>query len=249
MAEAKSWKMGVLIIGSAVIGSMGAQFAVRKVVEKIHDQRLMAIVPSHPGMSPQDRLRLARKLESNVGRRLESPTLDQDLARVSHLPIRNDTERHAAAASVAAKGMVALTAPQLDEFFALRIALAEHSPVVCAGLWSGSAPQPEVFFALSRLTEPQLDRWMALSVESTRLALRRDFVVPPADDLALQQVFADTRASLTPEDQQVYDRVISAAEAAVPAEGCKIVVALFRQAQRSDPSLRLRFYRALLRLS
>ncbi len=247
MTATSSSKRTILIALTSLLGFGGIKAATYFVKQKIHDDALIALVPAHPQLTAAERLRLGRRIEATVGAQLNSPTLDADLARATGLPVRNDAERRVAARTAAAKGMAGLNASQMNYFYALRLALATKSPAVCAGLWSGQIAEPELFLALSRITQPQLEQWFAVSIESTHIAMRRDFVVPPADDDAVRAVFQATRAALSPDEQARYDRVMAAGVNATPSDGCSVVMSLYQTAQRTEPEMRFRFYRAMLR--
>jgi hypothetical protein len=231
----------------AIISMTVVREGIRHFQRKSDERAAIASIPAHPRLTDAERLRMAQRIDVIVNQQLSSATFDADLTRATHLPIRNDGERRTAARVATAKGMAALPAAALDEFFALRLSLAAKSPVVCAGLWSGQQQEGELFYALSRLTTGEFERWLQLSVQSARLAMSPSFVSPAADDEAIQTVFRSAREAISPADQGRFDRVLQAGVNAVPEEGCATVVEVFRQARAMEPTMRVRFYRALLR--
>ncbi len=238
--------IAVVVVGLSVnlgLGVVGAVWGARRATE----ERLIAAIPPHAELTRDDRLRLARAIDATVGSLISDPRFDAEVTRATGMRVSNTQERKNAARALTTRGMSGLNDAQLDEVFAIKLDLARRSTAVCAGMWNGRIAEGEVFAAIAKLPNERMLRWMTLSAEGARLALRRDFVVPAEDSAAIDAVIARARDGLDGERRTRFQRVIDGGAAALPLEGCATWIEVLESAQTAEPPLRHRFYRAMAR--
>ncbi|MFO0562974.1 MAG: hypothetical protein U0269_33445 [Polyangiales bacterium] len=238
-----SWASRAAITVGVVAASVGMG-AYRK---HAAENQMIASVPAHPSLTRDDRLRIARAIERSMGAILSDPTLDAQMSRALGAPLRTPAERNRAAQTLSARGISGLAVAQLSEVFAVKLALARSSPLVCAGMWNGRVDQSEVFAALARLPQPQMERWMQLSADSVRVALRPGFVVANEDQSAIDAVISAAAARMDEPRRTRFQQTIDQGPEAPPLEGCSAWTALLEAARDSEPALRERFYRTMAR--
>lgn len=243
-----STRLGVTVgvVGGliSIVISVGTAAYVRN---KLHDDALLQLVPTHPSLSRDDRLRLGRAIDANVGEFGRDPTLDAQLTRVVGFSVHDAASRNRAGQVVGARGVTALSAAQLDEVFAIKLALARSSPALCAGMWNGRGDQSEVYAGLARLPDAQMRRWMELSVIGMRAAIRPGFALPPEDTEALSLVVTHAAERLQGEQRTRFQRAVDQGPQAPPLEGCATWIDLLDAARQEAPALRERFYRTMAR--
>lgn len=232
------------LAAAAVAASVGLG-AYRKHAD---ENQMIAAVPAHPSLTRDDRLRIARVIDRSMREVLSDPALDAKLSRAMGAPVRTPVERNQAAHTLSARGISGLPAAQLDEVFAIKLALAKSSPLLCAGMWNGRVEQSEVFVALARLPQPQMERWMSLSAQSITVAMRPGFVPAPEDQPAVDAVISAAEARMDEARRTRFQQTIDQGPDAPPLDGCAAWTALLEAARdSSEPGLRERFYRAMAR--
>lgn len=214
---------------------------------KLSESRLLEAVPEHPSMSRDDRLRVGHAIERTMGRVLTDPTLDAQMGRAIGTPIRDARARKQAAHVLSGRGISRLTAGQIEEVYAIKLALAQGSPLVCAGMWNGRVAEPEVIAALARLPTARMERWMQLSTESLRVALRPGFTPADEDQAAVDAVISRAAERMDETRRTRFQHTIDQGPDAPPLDGCAAWIALLEAARDSDPSMRERFYRTMAR--
>ncbi len=215
--------------------------------KRIEEQRLVEAIPAHAELSRDDRLRIARAVDSTMGALVNNPDLDAQMARALGTPVRNAQERSAAARALSARGVGRLSASQLDEVFSIKLELAQRSTAVCAGMWSGRVAPGEIFAALAKLPHPRMLRWMTLSAESAQLALRAGFTVPDEDQAAVDAMLSRAAAGLDETRRTRFQRTLDQSTDAPPLDGCATWIDLLQSARAADAPLRERFYRTMAR--
>lgn len=243
MNSGANWATRAAITAGVVAASVGMGAYRRTAAEN----QMIAAVPAHPSLTREDRLRVARAIERSMGAVLSDPTLDAQMARAVGAPVRTPAERNRAAHTLSARGISGLPSAQINEVFALKLALARSSPLLCAGMWNGRVDQSEIFAALARLPQPQMERWMQLSSDSVRVALRPGFVVPNEDQPAIDAVISAAAARMDEQRRTRFQQTIDQGPEAPPLEGCSAWTALLEAARDSEPALRERFYRTMAR--
>jgi hypothetical protein len=243
MNSGANWATRAAITGGVVAASVGIGVFRRTAAEN----QLIAAVPAHPSLTRDDRLRIARAIERSMGAILSDPTLDAQMSRAVGAPVRTPAERNRAAHTLSARGISGLPSAQLNEVFAMKLALAQASPLLCAGMWNGRVDQSEIFAALARLPQRQMERWMQLSSDSIRVALRPGFVVPNEDQPAIDAVISAAAARMDEPRRTRFQQTIDQGPEAPPLEGCSAWTALLEAARDSEPALRERFYRTMAR--
>jgi hypothetical protein len=133
--------------------------------------------------------------------------------------MKGQSDVHTATQQLSAKGLHRLTPAQAREAASVRLMLAQRSPQVCAGMWTGKQDPKALPQVIDSLSVPELDRFMSFS---TTAALRElhgegDVISAPADPMAtlaaVTTALGDRGADLT--------RALQAGEQASDAEGCK----------------------------
>ncbi|MBL8684637.1 MAG: hypothetical protein JNK05_36010 [Myxococcales bacterium] len=237
---------GIVVVGAMFSIAISVVTAVF-VYNRLREEALLQAVPTHPSLSRQDRLRVARTIDSLVAEFGHDPTLDAQLTRAAGFAVYDTATRNRAGQLLGARGVTTLNAAQLDEVFAVKLALARSSPSLCAAMWNGGADQGEIYAGLARLPDAQLHRWMALTVTGMRAALRPGFALPPEDAEAVSLVVAHAAERLDGERRTRFQSVAARGVGAPPAEACATWIDLLDAARREEPVLRARFYRAIAR--
>lgn len=247
-SKGTSTRLGVgLGIAGAVI-SLGISVGTAVVVRaRLQENALLSLVPAHPSLTREDRLRVGRVINATVGEFGRDPSLDAQLTRAVGFTVNDHASRNRAGQLLGARGVTTLSAAQLDEVFAMKLALARSSPVLCAGMWNGRAEQSEVYAALARLPDAQLQRWMTLSMTGMRAAIRPGFTLPPEDTDALSLVVTHAVERLPVEQRTRFLRAVDQGPQALPLEGCATWIDLLESSRHEEPALRERFYRTMAR--
>jgi hypothetical protein len=130
------------------------------------------------------------------------------------------TTDNPAAAGLAASGMMRLPLDDLAGALAVKRAMADSSPELCAGFWKGQISQSAFADALKRLTEAQQRQWISVLTRAMTLELAADG--PPQKIPAIKVGEALKALSLTlPEDEnKTLFRALRAGAGATPADAC-----------------------------
>jgi hypothetical protein len=239
--------VGLTALLALVIALVAGGRRSERIARRQREEALLTQIAPHPSLSRADRLRLAEGLDATLGPALRSGAMDAEMSRALGSPVRSTSDRRAALASLSARGLTRLSPAQLDEVFAIRLALSERSPAVCVGLWRGRITDGEVMAALARLPPEQALRWFALSREGIRAALAPGFTVADEDHDAVQEVLRRAEAMLSPADRARFARAVDGAEGVSALDGCATMLDVHRAARRVEPGLRERFYRSMAR--
>lgn len=238
-----TWVTFVSIVVASLVVTLGGRWW-KSYRER---EQLIEMIPAHPELSRDDRLRLAQAIEQNMGALLRQPDMPTQMSRALQRPVQTPAEVRAAARELSARGVTRFSSARLDELFSIRFDLAQRSPAVCAGMWTGRIADGEVMAALAKLPNDRMLRWFALSVEGMQLAMGPGFSTPPEDGDALTQMIVRARDALPDADRARFVRVIEQGERAAPLEGCATLLDLYRVARAAEPEARERFYRAMAR--
>jgi hypothetical protein len=152
-------------------------------------------------------------------------------------------EAHDLGAALSARGLQYLDASDVEVLARIKLVLAEASPEVCAGMWTGSLNGSAVTAALSTLSDDEMKAWARITTTASLRALDND--KPPAVDqealgAGLEQILqllpaADRqRASFDMSRQDLDD-----------ARACELMKLVLRESQKLPADARMRFLRAL----
>jgi hypothetical protein len=171
---------------------------------------------------------------------LRNPKLKQRLATIKAAKGPGGT----GVAELTAAGMARLDAADLDAIFGVKRALADLSPEVCAGLWTGRVSANDFAEGLRRLTEDQQRIW--ITVSGRALSREVEAVSEPAriPRAAKDQAMETLMASLTPEERA---SLVEAAQSTTPTptEDCQAFRALAHGMKALPPAERELVMRAL----
>jgi hypothetical protein len=247
MSGSAHWKTQAATTVGVILGGIAVSLAVDTYRTPTEEKRMLAAVPEHPLLTYEDRLRIAQAMRRSMSVLPSGSELDAQLARALAMPVRTEAERNRAVRTLSARGISALSLAQLDEVYAIKLALARSSPIVCAGMWNGRADPSELYVALARLPQAQMERWMQLSTEGLRLALRPGLSVPNEDQAAIEAVIEAAAARMDETQRTRFQQTIDQGPEAPPLDGCFAWTALLEAARDSEPALRERFYRTMAR--
>lgn len=118
--------------------------------------------------------------------------------------------RQALFAELAARGLSRLPGEQADEFFAAKRALAEASPEICAGFWTGRTRPEAVMAALRRLPEDRQLVWIRASAMAAQLELHATTPVAHIPGALADQASDHMLAALAPAPRAAYLKAASA---------------------------------------
>jgi hypothetical protein len=137
---------------------------------------------------------------------------------------KSSAEASAAVRELAGKGVRRLPMADLRRLGAIRLALAEGSPLFCATLWAGPQNDAHLAEATARLTEREMQEFARLVTTGLRLEVRGEGVerappTPEQTDAFFQTLFERQR----PEDSSELRQTIAQGEHAPPEAGCRAV--------------------------
>jgi hypothetical protein len=182
----------------------------------------------------------------------KDPKFKEELAKGSKSP---DTEKLDLAikstgnrelgAQLAAKGAARLDAKEFLEMIKLKLKLAEASPKLCTGFWSGGLAGEDFAVGLDALSDPDLHRWFQLSARAMRLQLYATTPLPRFAGQALTDGIGEIKSTLPPEASDTLSKTMTAGVAAPPAAACQAYLQLTRGALRLPDAQRDAFLRAM----
>jgi len=128
-------------------------------------------------------------------------------------------------AQLAARGLSRLPGEEADEFFATKRALADASPEICAGFWTGRTRPDAVMTALRRLPEDRQLVWIRASAHAAQLELHATKPVDHIQSALIDQASDHMIAALSPAPRAAYVKAASA-NAVTDDEACAAFQAL-----------------------
>ncbi len=230
----------VITVIAAAVGAVGGSVALRGIRHSQTSGRAVAAGMNVP-MGQQDRF--GRIIEEEMGPLMRDPRFEQELQRRAG-PGADQARARAVGAQLTAQGLNRLAPADLDTFTQLRLQLATNSEAVCAGLWSGHTDGAAIAASLARLNDPDLHMWLRLSARAASLELGANGPVQ-VDQSAIGEALGQISAAATPEDRAAIEAASQAGAAAPPAQGCAAMRAILRGTPQLEPTLRVRFIRAL----
>ena len=152
---------------------------------------------------------------------LRSPKLKARLATVKGAKGPGGT----GVAELTAAGMARLDGTDLDAIFGVKRALADLSPEVCAGLWTGRVSANDFAEGLRKLTEEQQRIWITVSGRALSREIEAVGEPPRIARAAKDRAMGDLVTALTPEERASF---VEAAQstAPTPREACQAFRAL-----------------------
>jgi hypothetical protein len=154
------------------------------------------------------------------------------------------TARQAVFAQLTAGGLSRLPGEDLDQFFAVKRSLADASPEVCAGFWTGRFRPDAISAALRRLPGAKQVVWIRTTALAASLELHA--TAPPAriPGAKADEASGHMLAALTPESRAAYVQATSAT-AITDAQGCAGFTAFAQGLDRLPTDERRLLIRAL----
>jgi len=122
-------------------------------------------------------------------------------------------------AELSAGGIGRLPGEALDDFFATKRAVAEASPELCAGFWTGRMRPEAMIAALRRLPENRQLGWIRSSALAAQLELHASSPAARIPGALVDQASTHMIAALDPEPRAGYLKVTSAG-ATTDGEAC-----------------------------
>lgn len=148
-------------------------------------------------------------------------------------------------AQLTAKGTARLSPGQFLELSNLKLALAEKSPKLCAGFWSGGISSDELGAGLDQLSDAQLERWFALSEQAVHLELYATTPLPRFRGQVVVEGIRDVAATLPQAEATAFTDTMQQGTSAPPAAGCQAYLQLVRGGLKFPDPRRDTFLRAL----
>jgi len=148
-------------------------------------------------------------------------------------------------AQLAAKGTARLSPGQFLEVMQIKLKLADKSPKLCAGFWSGGITTADLGEALDGLNDADLNRWFELSAQATHLQLYATTPLPRFRGQVLVDGMRDIAATLTPAEAEVFMSTMKQGTSAAPTAGCEAFLKLSRGGLSFPDPRRDQFLRAL----
>lgn len=149
-------------------------------------------------------------------------------------------------AQLAAKGTARLSPVEFLQLIKLKLKLAEKSPKLCAGFWSGGIDMNELGAGLDALDDTELERWFELSERATRAELYATTPLPRFAGKVLVDGFRDISAALPPAESEAFAATLREGAKAPPAAGCDAYLKLTRGALVFPDPRRDTFLRGLM---
>lgn len=147
-------------------------------------------------------------------------------------------------AELTAAGMARLDGADLDAIFGVKRALADLSPEICAGLWTGRVAASDFAEGLRKLTEDQQRIWITVSGRALSREIEAVSEPPRIARAAKDQAMGNLVASLTPEERASF---VEAAQSTTPtpSEACLAFRALANGLRALPPADRELVMRAI----
>jgi hypothetical protein len=147
---------------------------------------------------------------------VQNPKLRDRLATVKNAKGPGGT----GVAELTAAGMARLDAADLDAIFGVKRLLADTSPGLCAGLWTGRISADDFAEGMRKLTEDQQRIWIAVSGRALSREIEAASEPPRIARAAKDEAMGSLVASLTPDDRASF---MGAAQstAPTPSEACQ----------------------------
>jgi hypothetical protein len=148
-------------------------------------------------------------------------------------------------ADLIAAGMVRLEPADQVAIFDVKVALAEKSPALCAGFWTGSVPSTALTESMRNLDRSQQRSWIAISARALTRELEADGTPPPAPGPAAQDAMAELVQSLSAEEQAAFGAAAAAQGAPTQDVACRAFRALAAGMRKTTDEKRAAILRLL----
>jgi hypothetical protein len=107
-------------------------------------------------------------------------------------------------AELVAAGMIRLDTSDLAAIFEVKRALADKSPALCAGLWTGQISPANLKEGIRALTKEQQTIWITVSGSALAREIAADGAAPETTGAAGHDEMAELTRTLSPEQQAVF---------------------------------------------
>jgi hypothetical protein len=161
------------------------------------------------------------------------------------LAVTNDGGYRELGAQLTAKGTARLSPGQFLELSNLKLALAEKSPKLCAGFWSGGISSDELGAGLDQLSDAQIERWFELSEQAVHLELYATTPLPRFRGQVVVEGIRDVAATLPEAEATAFTDTMQQGTAAPPAAACQAYLRLVKGGLSFTDPRRDTFLRAL----
>ena len=148
-------------------------------------------------------------------------------------------------AQLSAKGAARLESAEFMDLMRLKVKLAEASPKLCAGFWSGGLATADLAAGLDALNDADLHRWFELSEHAMHLELYATTPLPRFSGKDLLAGLRDIKAELAPAAADTLTKTMGTGVAATPEAGCLAYLQLTRGGMHLPDARRDTFLRTL----
>jgi hypothetical protein len=183
--------------------------------------------------------KIERALRKHLGILENSPGYKARMAGV-----KDRAQASAIGKEAAHQGLKRLPGSDLEKWNNLRARLADGSPNLCAGFWSGNLDGNELQATLERLPDAELDDWLRISTLAAKLDLDNEGEGPaPADALphALDAIYK----RLPADDSARFKKDVDAGLSLGKEEGCWAFKVLTKNVATLDQPLHEQALRAI----
>jgi hypothetical protein len=148
-------------------------------------------------------------------------------------------------AQLGAKGIARLSPEQFLEVVRLKLKLADKSPKLCAGFWSGGIATADLAEGLDALNDADLERWFDAAAQAAHLELYATTPLPRFKGQVLVEGMRDIAASLSPAESEAFLNTAKQGPSAPPAAACQAFLQLSHGGLAFPDPRRDQFLRAL----
>ena len=131
-----------------------------------------------------------------------------------------EADRTRVAAELSHAGVARLDDAERLGLFEVRRAMANESPELCAGLWTGSLPPELLGAGLRGLDEKQQLVWIELSARAVAVELAAASPPPHVKAAARDAAFGELLARMPPAEREAFQRVVLGADR-TPEGACR----------------------------
>jgi hypothetical protein len=139
-------------------------------------------------------------------------------------------------ADLVAAGMARLETADLAALFDVKRVLADKSPALCGGFWTGDVSPENLKSGMRSLTKEQQTVWITVSGRALALEVAANGPPPTATGTAGQDAMTELARSLSPDQQAAFSA--AAQPSPSPAVACKGFRALAAGMQQLSPEKR-----------
>ncbi|MCK5883180.1 MAG: hypothetical protein KAG61_05785 [Bacteriovoracaceae bacterium] len=133
--------------------------------------------------------------------------------------IKSPAEANKYTRNLVHNGLKRLTWGDLKKWNMARLAMAEISPELCSGFWSGKLSEDMMMSAMAQLPKDTMDDWIEISTRSAKLEVAQGkYAKPTWQDFEFG--LKTSVSKMTHEDQVRMETVLAQGVSASPKDGC-----------------------------